>query len=230
MADLSFLQQQPGTLDAVDLWYESQRKPRGYLGLSQAGHACGRYLNFCHSGEIGKQPEGRILRLFQLGNDLEDRIVSDLRACGFLISGQQREVVFTQDGVTLRGHIDGIIEGLIESPVTSHLLEIKSSSEKRFNELKKIGDYEKWSPVYGFQVQAYMLGLKLKRAACFVYNKNTSEMLMFRVKLRREETIEKLERIFEAITSPILPPRKCPRADWYEAKFCDYREICFSKK
>lgn len=227
MADLTFLEEQPGTVDAVNLDYEARRVPRDWLGLSQAGHECKRYLWYTHNGYQGKPIEGRVLRLFQLGNVIEDQVIADLMSAGVRHYAGQREVKFTQDGVELVGHIDGIVEGLIESPATPHLFECKSASDKKFRELVKLGDYEKWNPVYGFQVQAYMLGLKLKRAAVFVYNKNTSEMKLFRVKLRREETIKKLQGIFEAITSPVKPDRKCPRADYYKAKWCDFREICF---
>jgi hypothetical protein len=107
------------------------------------------------------------------------------------------------------------------------LFECKSASDKRFNELKKLGDYEKWDEKYSFQIQAYMLGLKLKRAAVFVYNKNTSEMYFERIKLRKDETIDRIRNVFEAITSPVEPDRKCIRADYFEAKWCPYQRECW---
>lgn len=230
MADLTFLSEMvPSSTQAVELWYESQRKPRHHLGLSQAGHKCGRYLWYTHQGYEGKPIEGRILRLFQLGNLLEDQVVADLRACGFNIYHQQREVVFTQGETKLVGHIDGIIEGLLESPATPHLFECKSASKKKFDELLKLGSYRKWNETYFWQLQFYMLGLKLKRAAAFVYCKDDSRLYMERVKLDRGATIDKLNSIFEAINSPVEPERKCPRADYFEAKWCDYYGVCFRK-
>jgi len=227
MADLSFLQSQPGTVDAINLWYESQRRPRGYLGLSQAGHDCGRFLWYAHHGYAGKPIEGRILRLFQLGNVIEGQMVADLRACGFTVYHQQREVVFTQGDIRLVGHIDGIVEGLIESPATPHLFECKSASKKKFDELVKLGSYAKWNPVYTWQVQFYMLGLKLKRAAVFVYNKDNSSLYFERIKLDKEATIERLQWIFDAIGQAEPPERKCKRADAWDAKFCDFYGECF---
>jgi hypothetical protein len=227
MADLSFLEEQPGTLQAIDLWYESQNKPRGYLGLSQAGHECKRFLWYTHKGYQVTPIDGRVLRLFQLGNVLEDQVVYDLRACGFNIYHQQREVVFSQDGVSLRGHIDGIIEGLIEAPSTPHLFECKSASRKKFEELVKLGSYRKWNEVYYWQVQLYMLGLKLTRAAVFAYCKDDSRMYFERIKLDREATIDKINAIFEAIGSLTEPERVCPRADYFKAKWCPYYAECF---
>ncbi len=228
MADLSFLENQPGTLQAIDLWYEAQNKPREYLGLSQAGHECKRYLWYRHRGHIGKAIDGRVLRLFQLGNVLEDQVVFDLRAAGFNIYHQQREVVFSQDGVDLLGHIDGIIEGLIEAPITPHLFECKSASKKKFDELVKLGSYRKWNEVYYWQVQLYMLGLKLTRAAVFAYCKDDSRMYFERIKLDREATIAKINSIFESIGSLVEPDRACPRADFFKAKWCDFYEECFN--
>ena len=227
MADLSFLQEQPGSVQAIDLWYEAQRKPRNYLGLSQCGHECKRYLWYTHHGCEGKPIEGRILRLFQLGNLLEDQVVADLRACGFRLYHSQREVVFTQDETTLTGHIDGIIEGLIESPATPHLFECKSASRKKYDELIKQGSYQKWNEVYYWQVQVYMLGLKLKRAAVFVYCKDDSRLYLERIKLDRSAAIEKLRSVFQAISSPIEPDRACPRVDFYKAKWRPYYKVCF---
>ena len=178
-------------------------------------------------GYEGKPIEGRILRLFQLGNLIEDQVVEDLRACGFRLYHPQREVVFTQDETTLTGHIDGIIEGLIESPATPHLFECKSASRKKYDELIRKGSYQAWNEVYYWQVQGYMLGLKLKRSAVFVYCKDDSRLYLERIKLDRSAAIEKLRSVFQAISSPIEPDRACPRVDFYKAKWCPYYKVCF---
>jgi len=227
MADLTFMKEIPGSLDAINLWYQTQDKARGYLGLSACGHKCKRYLWYTHNGHIGKSFEGRLLRLFQLGNILEDQVIIDLKSTGFHHHSGQKEVVFTQGDVTLKGHIDGIVEGLLESPETPHLFECKTASKKKYEELLKKGSYRAWNEVYYWQVQFYMLGLKLKRAAAFVYCKDDSRMYLERIKLDKEATINKLNSIFEAITSPIEPARVCPRADYFEAKWCDYHKECF---
>lgn len=228
MGNLAFINEQPGTVDLINKHYEQKNKPRGYLGLSQAGHECRRYLWYMHSGEIGSQPDGRVMRLFQLGNLLEDQVIADLRSCGIIVHGQQREVEFTQGPVRLVGHIDGIVHGLVEAPKTPHLFECKSASKKKFDELVKLGSYEKWNAVYGWQIQFYMVGLNLKRAAVFVYNKDDSRLYMERIKVRKEEAMKRLERVFEAITSPIAPDRLCSRADAYQAKWCPFYEQCFN--
>jgi hypothetical protein len=227
MADLSCLfEKEPTTIAAIDAWYEAKDSQRSWLGLSQAGHKCPRFLWYRHNGYRGKAIEGRVLRLFQLGNVLEEQVIIDLKSIGINHHSSQKEVTFTQGDLKLTGHIDGIVEGLVESPGTPHLFEMKTSSDKRFNELKKLGDYEKWDEKYSFQIQAYMVGLKLKRCAAFVYNKNTSEIMMFRIRVRKEETIAKLQMVFDAISGD-MPDRIQNRADNFECKWCDFHKECF---
>lgn len=146
---------------------------------------------------------------------------------GCTVTDQQKEVVYTQGSLKLVGHIDGVVTGLVEAPKTAHLLEIKTASSKRFNELKKHGDYKKFSETYWFQVHAYSLFLGLKRAAVFVYNKDNSEMMLLRIKIDKDWTVEQLQKIFESVGGEI-PERLCPRPDYYKAKFCQFAETnCF---
>lgn len=236
MADLSILyESQRGSTDLVDLCYEAHRVERDYLGLSACGAECKRHLWYVYQGRPQKPIEGRVLRLFQLGNIIEDQVVEDLTAAGFPVKDSQREVVFTQEEYILKGHIDGIVTGLIEAPKTEHLFECKSCSLKKFKELQKaIAEhgktgpaYRQWNEVYYWQVQFYMLGLKLKRAAAFIYCKDNSELVLLRIKLDRQGTIDKLQSVFETIRSPIAPDRTCPRADFFKAKWCPHYHTCF---
>jgi len=225
MARLDFLDDNQ-SIDAVNLFYESKYKPRDYLGLSQAGHPCSRWLWYKHNGFIGKPPDGRVLRLFQLGNILEDQIVIDLNDAGFNIFDIQHEVKFTQDNLTLLGHIDGKINGLIESSET-HLWECKTMASKGFKTLLK-GGYEAYNEQYKWQLQFYMFGLGLKRAFVTVYNKDNSELYQERIHLDKKATVEKLQMIFDVIGSEHCPNQKlCNREDFYLAKWCDYRNVCW---
>jgi hypothetical protein len=130
------------------------------------------------------------------------------------------------DGITLRGSIDGIVTGLIESG-QPHLWECKTMNEKGFAKLLKSG-YEAYNEQYKAQVHAYMLGLKLNRAFITVYNKNTSEIYQERIALRRDWIIDKLADVFAAINMDHEPERACPRADWWEGRFCSFYERCFN--
>jgi hypothetical protein len=227
MADLSCLfEKEPTTIAAIDAWYEAKDSQRSWLGLSQAGHKCPRFLWYRHNGYKGKPIEGRVLRLFQLGNVLEEQVIIDLKSIGIHHHSSQKEVTFTQGDLKLTGHIDGIVEGLVESPATPHLFENKSASKKKFEELVKLNSYQKFNETYYWQIQFYMLGLKLTRAAVFVYNKDNSSLYMERIRLDKEATIAKLQMVFDAISGDI-PDRIQNRADNFECKWCDFHKECF---
>lgn len=226
MADLSFLYR-GGTVDAIDRAIEEADEPRNRLGLSEAGHDCKRYLWLKHRGAVGRRPDGRIYRLFEFGNMVERQIIGDLSMIGALVYHAQREVELSMDGVTLFGHIDGIVVGLLEAPRRPHLLECKSASRKSFEALIKLASYQAWNVKYYWQVQFYMMALGLKDAAVFVDCKDDSRRYMERIPYREGETTERIVRTFEAITSQVEPDRLCPRRDFYLAKWCSLCDDCF---
>jgi len=226
MTNIAEIINETSTVKALDLWYEARRSQRRRLGLSEAGHKCGRFLWYKHHGYDEPEIDGRILRLFRLGDILEDQTIADLRGAGFNVHSQQAPVKIEYDGITLNGSIDGIIEGLIEAPVTPHLFEHKTASKKKYDELVKKG-YRKWNETYFWQTQFYMIGLGLKRAAAFVYCKDDSRLYMERIYLDRDATVDRLQDVFRVISMETEPERACPRADWFEAKMCGFYEECF---
>lgn len=219
---------QPQTVNAIDLDYEARYAHRLRLGLSQAGHKCGRFLWFTHHKVPSIAPSGRVLRLFQLGNLLEDQTIADLKRAGVRHHSGQEQVSFNRGNITLVGHIDGIVENLIEASETPHLFEHKTCSLKKFKQLLKKG-YRAWNEVYYWQTQFYMLGLGLKRAAAFVYCKDNSELYMERIALDKQATVDRLNWVFDVISEAIPPRRSCPNASWFEAKFCPFSKICWKK-
>ena len=225
MSDLTKILRQNEVTDRVNACYEKAFTPRTHLGLSQAGHECDRFLWYKHNKYVEPAPEGRILRLFELGNSVEDLVVKDLRQAGYMVSGTQKSVVFEWDDVKLTGHIDGLIEGITSK---THLLEIKSACLKQFNILKKKG-YENWHDTYKFQVHAYCLGLGLQRILAVVYCKDNSELYTERISLDKKWITKKLEHVFEVISSDVMPDRKCPCKSWWKARFCNFSKNCFEK-
>ena len=209
MVDLTDILDRGSPGQAVEAWYEANLEPRLYLGLSECGHECPRYLYYRHHGFTPAPIEGRVLKLFQLGNLIEDQAIKDLRNAGFTLTDNQKEVTFEHNGITLRGHVDGVIAGLVESS-KPHLWECKSANEKSFKKLLKCRLYKEWSKKYYAQVQVYMLGLKLDCALVWVENKNDSSIYTERIKLDKEYAVDLLQDVFEAISKPEPPERLCP--------------------
>jgi hypothetical protein len=207
----------------VEATYEELYIPRRHLGLSEVGHKCPRYLWYAHHGQESTPPPGRVLRLFGMGDMIESSAVYDLDLAGYTVTDRQAEVVVADAGITLMGHIDGVIRGITKQP---HLLEIKSSNDKRFKELVKLGSYEKWDEKYRAQIHVYMVLKKLKRCLVWVENKNTSEIYTERIAVDKDYAVDVLYKAFTAISGDI-PPRICPTAAWFEAKMCKYSQECF---
>ena len=215
------------TTAAIDKAYENEYEARTYLGLSQVGHHCPRYLWYCYNNYPQPMPEGRILRLFQLGNVVEDQTIADLKKAGISHFDSQLEVSFEHEGITLRGHIDGKVKGLPENPDKEFLFEHKTCSDKKFTELTRCNNYKLWNEQYWWQVQFYMLGLSLKSTLVIVYNKNTSELYHEFIPIEEERTINKLTDVFNCLLSDQPPERVCPTASWYQAKWCPFYRECF---
>lgn len=194
--------------------------PRQHLGLSECGHPCSRYLWYAHHATPAVKIDGRVIRLFRLGDMVETAIISDLRGIGIDVTDQQKEVTIKHNGVTLRGHIDGIVD-------KTTLLEIKSANEKSFRQLQKLG-YEKWQPKYKAQAHIYMALIGLRQCLCIVENKNDSGLYAEILMLDDDYVTKLLMDVFTAITADEPPQRMCPDASWYEAKYCKYKETCFT--
>lgn len=225
MSDLTEILSKNNPENKIDQYYENNYKPRTHLGLSQCGHECPKYLWLKHHGHKEPAPFGRVLRLFELGNVVEDLVVADLLKAGYTVTDQQEPVEFNWSETILTGHTDGRITGFKESSKT-HLLEIKSCNNKRFKLLKKDG-YSKWSETYYAQIQFYMLGINLDRCLVVVYNKNDSSLYTERIKLDKEWAVNKLEYVFRIITQNNSPDGICPNATWWKSRFCGFREVCF---
>jgi len=211
--------------DALDALYDSKYRARTRLGMSEIGHECNRYLWYKHNGYQDKKPDARILRLFELGNVIENHLIEDLKKCGFTVENRQTVIRIEQAGHKIEGHSDGVITG--PKPFFKpHLLEIKTAGEKAFKDLKKKG-YQDWNPKYKAQIHVYMIGFGISRCLVVVYNKNTSEIYSERIRLDSDYAASILKNVFWVMRLKNPPPRICPRADWWKAKWCDFGKECF---
>jgi hypothetical protein len=219
MADIGFIQT---TLSIVDKYLEARReKRRVYLGMSEAGHKCSRYLWIKYHTNYQQNHTARIKRIFELGNLIEKRIIKELKSSGFIIKSKQGK--FDDFNGKFKGHCDGVIYGLVESSM-EHILEIKSCNDKNFKLFLKHGIRN--HPVYGekyyAQVQLYMGYSGLKRAMFIVENKNDSKQYQERIKFNKED-FEKFRLKAESIIFSKFPPKGISnRIDWWECKMCPF--------
>lgn len=220
MVDLAFFKNK-GTLDYLENGLiESPLRP--YLGMSQLGHSCNRYLWYSFRWAFKNEFSKRQLRLFNRGDREEEVIIAELEKIGIRCYGAQEEMI-TAFG-HCKGHNDGRCIGVIEAPKTEHLLEIKTMNDKNFKKLQKEG-VELSKPIYFAQCQSYMYNLKLTRTLFMAVNKNDDSYYIERIKENRSFGKE-LNKKAEYIITELSPPRKPFSSTWYECKWCSANQIC----
>lgn len=174
---------EPATDRAIDEAMAAQHAAeslRGHLGMSAIGGPCDRLLWLKLHWSLPDNPSPRILRVFKVGNLLEDAMVGWLR----LIPGVElhtadaktgKQINFSLFGGHFGGSLDGVIKGIPEAPKTWHVWECKTANTKRFADLKKIG-IKAWAPEYWSQSQCYMGSIGMDRALFTVINKDDSSI------------------------------------------------------
>lgn len=202
--------------------------PRSYLGWSEIGAECDRALWYSFRQVGRKVIEGRMARLFETGHLEEARVLRELRAIGMDVwdrdvSGNQFAV--SSHGGHFRGHIDAVVTGLIEAPVTPHLVDVKSIKAKKFDELIKKGMAALY-PKYWAQAHGYMGKLELDRAAFIFSCKDDDRMHVERI-VYDPSVFEKYEaRASRIIQSATPPQRISDDPSWFECRFCDFHDVC----
>ncbi|CAK0756404.1 YqaJ viral recombinase domain-containing protein [Gammaproteobacteria bacterium] len=225
MDDESLVIESP-TLSAIDqalAQRECEQIPRGHLGMSEIGEPDDRKLWLKFRWSLPDTPSPRILRVFQLGNLIEQELAALLRMIPGLTlhtinpkTGKQFN--FQYLGGHFAGSMDGCLIGLPEAPKTWHVWESKSVGHKYFGDLVKKG-VKAWNPKYYAQLQCYMGATNLDRALFMAYQKDNSSLYVERVKKEPmfwEGMMAKAERI---ITRYLAPESSYRDRTWYESKF-----------
>ncbi len=195
---------------------------RPYLGMSQLGHSCSRYLWYSFRWCFKEELSARIIRLFNRGHREEPEVWKMLESVGVKCYGDQEEAEDIHGHC--KGHIDGKCIGVIEAPKTEHLLEIKTMSDKYFKDVVKQG-VKASKPIYYAQCQLYMKKFKLTRTLFVAVNKNDDSVYIERLKNVGFVADELLKK-GESIILSEEPPVKMYKPTWWECRFCNANNIC----
>ena len=220
------------TLDAIEaavVAAEALNPRRGYIGGSSIGNPCERHLFY--QFRMAHEPEqfsGRMLRLFDTGHAEEVRMIAWLRMAGVDVqdvdpeTGDQWEVEALEGH--FKGHLDGILTGLLEAPKTPHLLECKTHNAKSFAQLKKHG-VAVAKPEHVAQMQVYMHLKSLTRAVYLAKNKDTDELYLERIHYDQAHALQLLAKA-ERIRDANYAPERIGDADSFACKFCASHSLC----
>ena len=199
---------------------------RNYLGLSQIGHSCHRYLQYYHYWAHNEHVSTRILRLFNVGHDAEPKMRRDLLTIGIMTHSDQLRVEGA--GGHWKGHIDDI-GNFIDSAENKFLVEYKTHNDKSFKELKK-KKVKLAKPTHYGQMMEYMGKLDLPKALYMAINKNDSEYYFEWVHFDEEYYKDLVRKEVEIITSDVMLPRVGNDSPaWFECKMCDAAKVCFGR-
>ena len=210
-------------------------RPRPHLGASMIGKECERALWYSfHWAITGNKFSGRMLRLFDRGQEEEARFIRWLELAGVTVSavdprtGQQYTHADPDCGNHFGGSMDGACIGLPDAPKTWHVQEFKTHSDKSFKDVAKKGVLAS-KPEHYAQMQVYMHWSQMDRALYMAVNKNDDTLYVERIAYDTDAVLTLLARAKRVITEKEPPAGISERADWYQCKFCDYHAICHGR-
>ncbi len=193
---------------------------------SECGHPCERYLVFNRTRSEEKTlPSVDLIQIFNLGNDIETRVLKDLTEAGINIKEQQRPFEWKDYQIT--GSIDAkIIENGVVYP-----LEIKSCSPFVFDKINTVEDLKHGKYVYlrkyPTQLNLYLLMSEQERGLFIFKNKVNGKMKEIWMDIDYElgeATLQKLERVNIHVANKTLPDPI--EYDENVCSECGYVHIC----
>jgi hypothetical protein len=228
------------TLEAADRALEAaqQRRGRPYLGMSAIGAECARQLWYGFRWVRPQSFDAATLKRFADGHATEAVAIARLRAVESLevhdVGEDGRQFGFVDIGEHFRGHMDGVILGLLQAPTTWHVLEIKATAEKKLAELEKarteLGEkhaLRAWNPIYYAQAVLYMDYAGLDRhylVACSPGGRKWASIRTDADPVEAARLRAKAERIIYAAR----PPERIGGPDSFACRWCDFATLCHS--
>lgn len=214
------------TQEAFDKRIENQPQRASYhIGCSALGNPCDRAVWLALRWATAEKFDGRMLRLFARGQREELEVIRLLRSVRVRITDcgkKQKALMITP---WLKGYPDGIIQsGLKESPKKVHILEIKTSNKKSFDELLSKG-VQVAKPYHYTQMQLYMYATGIDRAYYICVCKDDDRIFTERFRLDADYARSQIERAQRIATSEKAPARQFGKTDWH-CKFCPQRGVC----
>jgi len=214
---------------------------RGYVQCSGLGSSCERQLQYQFWWASQEIHPASTLMKFDDGHRTEDLTNKrfkatpgvDLRPFG--PDGRQWGVASLSGH--LRGHLDGLVLGLLEAPKTWHVYEVKCVGDARMRKLERLlvkhGEKEalkEWSKVYYTQAQLYMGLTKLKRHYLVCCTAGGRDMISVRTNFNKKDFLEAFEKASRLLKANELPPRLSEDPEFFQCKWCQFSELCHEKK
>jgi hypothetical protein len=197
-------------------------KERDYIGASEIGHKCTRYLWLRFHRYFTSPPfPARMLRLFQRGNDEEIKFQNMLAAIGF----QVLDNCWDQTGFSLgffKGHSDGVL--LLDDH--RFVAEYKTHSKKWFDTLQ-VGTLSQTFPKHYAQAQTYMHNFKASHAVYLAVCKDDDRLFCDVIEYNEKDYLTYQAKAEYIATSDKPPERIASKPTAFDCKFCDAHAVCW---
>jgi hypothetical protein len=229
------------TLDAVDraiVERESKNLARPYLGASSIGRPCSRELWYQFRWVAPILFDAITHKRFEDGYRDEDLMASRLRLVPGIelwtldaYTGHQFGII--DHGGHFRGHLDGVIRGILQAPKTPHVWEHKCTNEKKQAKLDQLktefGEKEalkKWDEVYYAQALIYMYYKELPRHYLTVSSPGGRTQTSCRTNASNKEAKLIVNKARRIITSPEPLERISEKPEFFQCKWCNFKAVC----
>lgn len=211
-----------------------ENKNRDYIGASSIGDECSRKIWYQYNNYPKKPMGWKVLCAIDDGHRTEALIVERYKMLdGIELHADDGTGQYGYDHEGwFKGHVDGMIKGLIEAPDTWHVFEVKAKEDKFIRELEKCIDIhgekdalKNWDYIYYCQAVLYMHFMEVPRHCMVVARPGGRDFIQIRTnenpKLAKA-LIKKGQRIKDAKT----PPERIGGKNFWKCKWCDFREVC----
>lgn len=229
------------TLDAINAALEAaeDNSHRSHLGASILGRKCAREIWYSFRWAGKETFGGRMLRLFDRGNEFEPRAAEWLRLAGAEVwthdETQPRKADGTFPQYRISGHgghfggsLDGVGRGIPDlAPGVPFLCEFKTHSASSFKALVSEGLCSS-KPEHFAQCQIYMYKMGLPFTLYLGINKNDDEIFPELLQCQPDDGTRLFERAGMILASETPPPKiaTTPKLIAYECKFCAFKDVC----
>ncbi len=157
------------------------------------------------------------------GNWHEKRIKEELRAEGYTVFNEQKELKLEFPEYGLIGHCDGMVAQAGEEVM---LLEVKSMSQYEFDRWSK-GGFEEF-PAYAAQLTCYLESSMLSKALYIVKNRNsgyTDKRFIYNYPIMIPDVLASINLAVRYYNAGQLAP-VTPDLSSIECKRCAYKSLC----
>lgn len=206
----------------IDAMYLMEDQPeREYIGASEIGHECERYLFLkFHRMTWPEKFEPRMLRLFNRGHREEFHFQAMLQGAGFKIL----ESCEGQGGFK-RGFFAGHWDGRVERDGKTYTVEYKTHSDKSFK-LLQLNDVREAKPIHYAQMMVYAKEQGADGAIYMAVNKNNDDLHIEVLPRDDEHACSMADRALN-IGTTFKPPAKIAKSITdFRCKFCSAKPVC----